>query len=190
MKQTKRDTKREIAESLKQLIIKMPMEKITVNDIAEAAGVIRPTFYNHFKDKYEVLEYIVREDLLMPIRPLLVNEMIVEGVTLLLSSAKNEWEFYSHAVWIEGQNSFESIVREEVTKLLLEILEEKSGAEENHFYRYRWLTREAVAEYYAQSLTYMAVSWIKRDFLITPKEVSEIYDFLTHHNMLEVLESV
>ncbi len=186
----RKDTKREIAESLKKLIISTPMEKITINDIVQGANVIRPTFYNHFKDKYEVLEYIVREDLLMPIRPLLVNDMIVEGVTLLLSSAKNEWEFYSHAVWIEGQNSFESITRQEVINLLLGIMEEKSGGGQKEYYKYSWLTREAVAEFYAQSICYMAISWIRRDFLITPKEVSEIYDFLTHHNMLEVLESV
>ncbi len=188
MADKRRDTKRIIAESFKELLKKNPIEKITVANITEMSGVIRPTFYNHFSDKYEVLEYIIRNDLLLPIKPLLANEMIVEGVTLLMTSIKNDIEFYNNAVRIEGQNSFESISRHEVTKLLLEIMEENSG--EALHYKYSWLTREVVAEYYAQSLTYIAMSWIKRDYIVTPKEVSEIYDFLTHNNVMDVLKSL
>ena len=43
-----------LAESLKELTIKQPIEKITIKEITDKAGVIRPTFYNHFQDKYEV----------------------------------------------------------------------------------------------------------------------------------------
>ena len=32
--------------------------------ITDKSKVIRPTFYHHFKDKYEVLEYIVDEDIM------------------------------------------------------------------------------------------------------------------------------
>ena len=44
-----------LAESLKELTIKQPIEKITIKEITDKAGVIRPTFYNHFQDKYELL---------------------------------------------------------------------------------------------------------------------------------------
>ena len=44
-----------LAESFKQLLIKNPIEKITIKDITDGAGVIRPTFYNHFQDKYDLL---------------------------------------------------------------------------------------------------------------------------------------
>ena len=59
-----------LAASFKELLCKAPMEKITIKDITDKAGVIRPTFYNHFADKYALLEYIVRHDLLEPIKPL------------------------------------------------------------------------------------------------------------------------
>ena len=47
-----------LAESLKELTIKQPIEKITIKEITDKAGVIRPTFYNHFQDKYELLELL------------------------------------------------------------------------------------------------------------------------------------
>ena len=45
-----------LAESFKELAKKHPIEKITIKEITDLAGVIRPTFYNHFQDKYELLE--------------------------------------------------------------------------------------------------------------------------------------
>ena len=59
-----------LAESLKELTIKQPIEKITIKEITYKAGVIRPTFYNHFQDKYELLEWIIRTEILDPILPL------------------------------------------------------------------------------------------------------------------------
>lgn len=46
----KRETTDELlARSFKELLCKLPMEKITIKDITDKAGVIRPTFYNHFR---------------------------------------------------------------------------------------------------------------------------------------------
>ena len=51
-------TKALIGESLKVLMRNHPFEKITIKMITDEAGVIRPTFYNYFCDKYEVVEWI------------------------------------------------------------------------------------------------------------------------------------
>lgn len=84
-----------LAASFKELLCKAPMEKITIKDITDKAGVIRPTFYNHFADKYALLEYIVRHDLLEPIKPLLLNDMIQEGLTLLFQACRMSALFMS-----------------------------------------------------------------------------------------------
>ena len=48
-----------IFEALMLLMDEKPYEKISVSDIAEKAGVARPTFYRNFNDKDEVvLQYI------------------------------------------------------------------------------------------------------------------------------------
>lgn len=176
-----------LAASFKDLLCRMPMEKITIKDITDKAGVIRPTFYNHFSDKYALLEYIVRHDLLEPIKPLLLNDMIQEGLTLLFSNIQNERLFYERAVCIEGQNSFESIARSEVSKLLVEIIDQKK---QGKIHKYAWLDRQIIAEYYANSMCYVAIAWIKRDYMIPPKDLSEIYKYLTKSSMLDVLNEL
>lgn len=58
MEQIKELTKRLIANSFKELLLQNSFEKITIKMITDHANVIRPTFYNHFHDKYELLEWI------------------------------------------------------------------------------------------------------------------------------------
>ena len=50
--QVRTDIDQLLADSLKELAAKRPMEKITIKEITDKAGVIRPTFYNHFQDNF------------------------------------------------------------------------------------------------------------------------------------------
>ena len=47
-----------LSEGLYILMQQKPFEKITIKQICDKTGVIRGTFYNHFMDKYEALEYL------------------------------------------------------------------------------------------------------------------------------------
>ena len=55
-------TKALLGEKFKELVAKKGFEKLTIKIITDAAGVIRPTFYNYFQDKYEVMEWLLWED--------------------------------------------------------------------------------------------------------------------------------
>mgnify|MGYP001031404638 FL=1 len=48
-------TKTMLGEGLKKVLKSKPFSKIVVDDIAEACGVSRGTFYYHFSDKYDLL---------------------------------------------------------------------------------------------------------------------------------------
>lgn len=54
-------TKRALRESLRKELDTKPFDKITVRDITEACGVSRMTFYYHFGDIYDLIEYIMRQ---------------------------------------------------------------------------------------------------------------------------------
>ena len=58
--QGKTDIDQLLAKSLKEIAVRRPVEKITIKEITDKAGVIRPTFYNHFQDKFELIEWIIR----------------------------------------------------------------------------------------------------------------------------------
>jgi|UPI0004848666 probable dihydroxyacetone kinase regulator len=178
------DLKRKLTQSFKELLCKGPIEKITIKDITDKAGVTRTTFYNHFHDKYEILEWIIEEDILKSVKPLIENELFSEMVILMFSCIAKEKEFFKNAILVEGQNSFESIALKCIKNAFTEVVDAKS---EGKRHSYPWLTPGLIAEYYARSLMFVIKEWIKTDMTISPKEMSKIYDYLLKHSMEEVL---
>ena len=60
-------TKRALEQSLKNLLLKKPLTKITIGDITEDCGINRMTFYYHFKDIYDLVEWAcLRKRLMTP----------------------------------------------------------------------------------------------------------------------------
>ena len=55
-------TKRALEDSLKRMLLKKSLDKITISDIAEDCGINRMTFYYHFKDIYDLVEWSCIED--------------------------------------------------------------------------------------------------------------------------------
>lgn len=57
-------TRRLIMDSFIQLSMKKGFKDITIKDITTEATVNRATFYYHFTDKYDLLEKVLKEDLM------------------------------------------------------------------------------------------------------------------------------
>lgn len=173
-----------LAESLKKLTNKHPIEKITIKEITDKAGVIRPTFYNHFQDKYELLEWIIMSEVLEQIKPLIRNGMVDQALILLFTSLEKEKEFYMKASRLEGQNSFESIVKKCIKNILLEVLDEKERKKD---LPYAWLTYDMITEYHAQSMCFLVIAWIKNGMNISAREMADVYNYMIKHSVTDVV---
>lgn len=55
-------TKQSLAQALRTLLTRSPLGGITVQDIVNEAGVSRKTFYYHFHDIYDLMEWVLYED--------------------------------------------------------------------------------------------------------------------------------
>ena len=55
-------TKIALEASLKKLLLQKPMDKITINDLTTDCGISRMAFYYHFKDIYDLVEWVCVED--------------------------------------------------------------------------------------------------------------------------------
>ena len=63
-------TKLALEESLKHLLLKKPLDKITINDLTTDCGISRMAFYYHFKDIYDLLEWIYTNEVIGKIKNL------------------------------------------------------------------------------------------------------------------------
>lgn len=176
-----------LAESFKELAGKTPIDKITIKEITDKAGVIRPTFYNHFQDKYDLLEWIIQTEILDPIIPLMQEGYLREGLILIFANLQKEKSFYTKVVRLEGQHSCESITRKFIKEILFVFLNEKAG---NRRAAQKGLTVDLIAEYFAQSMTSLVINWLRMNMSLSPAQMAEIFQYLTTHSMDDIISEM
>ena len=167
-------TKRALEASLKKLLLKKPLNKITINDITEDCGVNRMTFYYHFKDIYDLVDWIMVED------------------------AAKAQEGKSFETWSEAfldilneirdnkalvQNVYRSISREQVEQYLYKMLDPTL---------HNFIDREATAlsvqdadkqfviDFYKYALVGMVLEWIRKDMKTEPEVMTERLNTMLH----------
>ncbi len=62
------NTKRSLAESMKKLLKKKPLQKITVSELIRDCDANRKTFYYHFEDIYALLKWTLEQEAVEVIR--------------------------------------------------------------------------------------------------------------------------
>jgi len=173
-----------LAENFKALAASKPIEKITIKEITDKAGVIRPTFYNHFQDKYELMEWIIRHELMDPIRPLLDNHMINAAVLLLLVNIEKDKKYYRAAAKLEGQDTFESIASKCVAEEIDRIMPDGPIKAMDH----PWLNKNMIASYFARNMCMVVVDWINSNFAVPAQEMAQVYELLMCTALEDFLE--
>jgi AcrR family transcriptional regulator len=186
------DAEKKLIESFKQLTKEEMVDKITIKEITDGAGVIRSTFYYHFQDKYELIERIFQTEILQPLFPLLDNNMISEMTLLIFKNLEKEKSFYRKLSYMEGQNSFKEIVQRSIRNTLLtymenHIVEQTRKVLKKHF---GWLSLEQIADYYASSMTFVVISWIKAEIDVTPEQVTEVTDMMFTLSLKDVIDII
>ena len=110
-----------LAESLKEIAKTKPIEKISSKEITDKAGVIRPTFYNHFKDKYDLVAWIYEKDLERSFEQY-DNYFSKDQTRLLLERIQEKHFFYRKAFEDTNQNSLFSYMRAANCRITKDIL--------------------------------------------------------------------
>ena len=132
-------TKHQLAESFKELMLKGSFDKITIRMITEQAGVIRPTFYNYFQDKYEVMEWLLEEEVFRPVFEMVEDGMEREAIYLLFRKMEKDQQYYQKAFEVTGQNGFEEILAGKLRKLIRQMMKNHTS-ETGRSERYQYLS--------------------------------------------------
>lgn len=104
-------TKKALASALRELMNDIPFEKINISQICERCQMNRKSFYYHFRDKYDLLNWIFDTEFIMPRS----WQPIGNGwdyLTELCNYLYSNVDFYRKALKVSGQNSFYEHFRE------------------------------------------------------------------------------
>lgn len=126
-------TKKALATAMKKLMSERPFAKISVSDICEECEMSRKSFYYHFRDKFDLVNWIFYVEF---IGEMLKNKDATEEqqVQQLCKYFEKNRQFYIHALQIKGQDSFSDYFREMLEPVASSYIEKQfQHSEESEF---------------------------------------------------------
>lgn len=176
-------TKRAFASSLKKMLAKRPLEKIRVIDITEDCGVNRQTFYYHFKDIYDLLEWVYTNEATKALGGKKTYETWKQGFKQIFQYILNNKEFVLSTFNSVSREYLERYLYNEVYLLLISVVEEKAKG-----IPVREKGKSFIADFYKYAFVGIVLDWIRTGMKEEADEIIERLDKLIYGNMEEALE--
>ena len=114
-------TKMWIADKMREIMKHKPIDKIRVTEIYKAADIERPTFYYHFKDKYDLVAWMFCTDAYG------TDITSVASAAAGMNRMKQEILFYKRAYEDSSQNALWHYMVEYFTRRYTELAKKKLG---------------------------------------------------------------
>ena len=175
-------TKRALEASLKKLLLQKPLNKITINDITEDCGVNRMTFYYHFKDIYDLVDWIMVEDAAKALENKPTFDTWMEAFLDILRQVQENK--------VLVMNVYRSISREQVEQYLYKLLDPmlrefmERGMQE---ITVQDDDVQFIVDFYKYALVGMALEWIRKDMKEDPVRMTERLNLLIHGDLQRAL---
>lgn len=187
MERRSEQTKALLGEKFKELIIEKSFDKITIKMITDRAGVIRPTFYNYFQDKYEVMEWLLWENVFKNVSELVDMDMELEAIKMLFRKIGADKKYYKKSFEVKGQNSFEEMLFAQIYGIAEKMLKKhplqmKSAS--------ALINEKVFISFQATTLVNGIQHWLmyeKDD--ISADQALEFYEFLISHSILDIVDT-
>ena len=119
-------TKAALEESLKRLLLKKPLDRITITDITTDCGISRMAFYYHFKDIYDLVEWSCVEDGKKALQGKKTSESWTEGLTQIFEAVLENKPFIMNVYRNVDRERIENYLFKLTYDLIEGVVEEKS----------------------------------------------------------------
>ena len=159
-------TKRALEESLKRMLMKKPVNKITINDITEDCGVNRATFYYHFKDIYDLVEWSCEEDSKRAADGNTTYDTWEQGFLNIFYAIEENKPFILNVYHYVSQEQITQYLYRVVYRLIKDVVEEcaegMSVREED---------KKFIADFYKFAFVGIILDWIRNDMKTSPEQL-------------------
>ena len=176
-------TKRALEASLKHLLLQKPLHKITINDITEDCGINRMTFYYHFKDIYDLVEWSCEEDARKALAGNRTYDTWQQGFLQILQAVLENKSFIMNVYHSVSREQVENYLYQVTYDLLIGVVEEKSA--EMQVAR---ADKEFLADLYKYAFVGLILDWIRRDMKDDPTAMVDQLSEAMHGNITSALE--
>ena len=157
-------TKYALEKSLKKLLLQKPLNKITINDITEDCGINRMTFYYHFKDIYDLVEWACLEDARQALEGKKTYETWQQGFVQIFYAVRDNKPFIMNVYRCVSREQVEKYLNPLTDDLLMGVINELATG---------MVVREEdkafIAQVYSYAFVGLMLDWIKDDMKQEPQ---------------------
>ncbi len=159
-------TKLALEASLKKLLLHKPIDKITINDLTADCGISRMTFYYHFKDIYDLVEWVCVADGKRVLQEKKTYDTWQEGLEQIFEAVIENKPFINNIYRYVSREKIESYLYNLTYNLILDVVREKcigvELAEEDKAF---------IAEFYKYGFVGIMLKWIDNGMKTDYKEI-------------------
>lgn len=176
-------TKYAIEASLKKLLLQKPLDKITISDITEDCGISRMTFYYHFKDIYDLVEWICLEESRRALEDKKTYDTWQQGFLQILEAVRNNKPFILNVYHSVSREQIELYLYKLTYDLLINVVEEKSQG-----MSIRPEDKQFIADFYKYAFVGLTLDWVRHDMKEAPQVMIDHLTKLVTGNITTALE--
>lgn len=176
-------TKLALANSLKGLMAKKAFNKICVSDIVDNCGLTRQAFYYHFKDKYDLMNWIYYTETARFMSSYNKVDHWLDGMLDLCNYMRQNKTFYINALNTTGQNSFQEYLHDYIRDISISVIESIKNKE---FEEEKW---GFIVEFISTAFVGLIVRWADNGMKDDPAEYVMKMRSLFDGSILYELES-
>lgn len=164
-------TKQALEASLKKLLMHKSIDKITISDLTADCGISRMSFYYHFRDIYDLVEWVCVEDGRRALQDKKTYDTWQEGILQLFEAVLENKPFIINVYRSISREKIENYLYKLTFDLIAAVVEEKcvgTGLERED--------KEFIAEFYKFGFVGIMLEWIEHGMR---EDYSEIVRKLT-----------
>ena len=158
-------TKYRLADAMKACMKTTPVDKITVRQLVEACSTTRQTFYRHFKDKFDLINWYFDKVLLQSFSHMGEGRTVYEGLCRKFDYIKEERIFFTGAFRYDEQNSLKQHDFELILQFYTDRIIAKTGQPPSEDIQF-------ALELYCYGSIYMTVKWVLSGMKASPCEMA------------------
>lgn len=129
---TTMNTRKTLSASLKKLMEKKPLSKITVTDIVADCGVNRKTFYYHFADVPDLLKWTLEQEAIDVVKQFDLLEEFESAMRFALKYIRENNHMINCAYDAIGRDELKRFLNHDFMSVLMELIEKIERAENIH----------------------------------------------------------
>jgi len=180
-------TKYALEASLKKLLLQKPLDKVTISDLTNDCGISRMAFYYHFKDIYDLVEWICLEDATKALQGKKTYDSWQEGLLQIFEVVLENKSFILNVYHSISREQIENYLYKLTYGLIVDVVEEKAAG-----IQIAESDKRFIADFYKYSFVGIMLDWIKQgmkaDYQVIAEKMSitvkgsvsnSIHNFLT-----------